>query len=269
MASGRSSALYRKLIAARIRSDWQYRTSFFMLLISQTMVVTLEFIAILFVLSLVPDLGGWSTIEVTFLYALATVPFAISDVLVSSVERTSLHVQTGTFDRLLLRPMPALMQIWTQEFELRRIGKLVAPLAIGVWAVANVEIEWTTARIAILILALVCATLIYSALWIATASFSFWAVASKEAMNAVTYGGQSANEYPLHLYKNWIRATLGWGIPLAFVSYVPTQWLLDATNPLGMPSYLVYFVPLVTAALLVFAMACWTVGIRHYQSTGS
>ncbi len=269
MASGRSGVLYRKLIGARIRSDWQYRTSFFMLLSSQTMVVTLEFIAILFVLRLVPDLGGWSATEVTFLYALGTVPFGISDLLVSSVDRTSLHVQRGSFDRILLRPMPALMQIWTQEFELRRIGKLIAPLAIGVWAVANVEIAWTPPRIAILIMALVCGTLIYSALWIATASFSFWAVASQEATNAVTYGGQSANEYPLHLYKNWIRATLGWGIPLAFVAYVPTQWLLDATNPLGMPRHLVYFVPLVTAALLAFAMTCWTIGIRHYQSTGS
>ncbi len=269
MASGTSALLYRKLIGARIRSDWQYRTSFFMLLSSQTMVVTLEFIAILFVLQLVPSLGGWSTTEVTFLYALATVPFAISDVMVSSVERTSQYVQLGTFDRILLRPLPALMQIWTLEFELRRIGKLIAPLAIGVWAVANVNVVWTADRIAVLAVALVCGTLIYSALWIATASFTFWAVASQQAMNAVTYGGQSANEYPLHLYRNWIRATLGWGIPLAFVSYVPSQWILDASNPLGMPRYLVYFIPIVTAALLVFAMACWTIGIRHYQSTGS
>ncbi len=257
------------MIGARIRSDWQYRTSFFTLLASQTMVVTLEFVAILFVLRLVPDLGGWSATEVSFLYALATVPFGIADLLVSSVERTSQYVRTGTFDRILLRPLPSLMQLWTLEFELRRVGKLTPPVAIGVWAVINVDVSWTPDRIAVLAMALVCGTLIYSALWIATASFSFWAVASQEATNAVTYGGQSANEYPLHLYRNWIRATLGWGIPLAFVSYVPTQWLLDASNPLGMPRQLVFFVPAVTAALLVFAIACWSIGIRHYQSTGS
>ena len=89
------------------------------------------------------------------------------------------------------------------------------------------------------------------------------------SMNSVTYGGQSANEYPLHLYRNWIRATLGWGIPLAFVSYVPTQWLLDAENPLGLSDRLILATPAVAAAMAALALVIWTIGIRHYQSTGS
>lgn len=261
--------LYRRLLAARIRSDWQYRTSFFTLLFSQAMIAALEFAAIVLILQLVPTLGGWTATEVAFLYALATVPFGIADLLVSSVERTANHVQQGTFDRILLRPLPALFQISALEFELRRLGKLVPSAAVGVWAVLNVEVSWNAGRIVVLVMAITCGTIIYSALWIGTASISFWAVASKEATNAVTYGGQSANEYPLHLYRNWIRATLGWGIPLAFVSYVPSQWILDAENPLGMSSRLVLLTPVVATATLALAMACWSTGIRHYQSTGS
>ncbi len=263
------SGLTQRLIGARIRSDWQYRTSFFTLLFSQVLIVSLEFAAIVLLLRLVPDLGGWTTTEVVFLYALSVVPFAIADATISSVERLADYVREGTFDRLLLRPLPAIFQLVVGEFQLRRFGKLVPALGVGVWAVANVEIEWTAARIGVLVAAVICGVTIYAALWVMTASLSFWAVASKEATNSVTYGGQAANQYPLHLYRNWIRATLGWGVPLAFVSYVPSQWLLDADNPLGLSPNLVFATPLVAVALTAIASFCWRLGIRHYQSTGS
>lgn len=263
------AGLYLRLLGARVRSDWQYRTSFITLFFAQTLVTAFEFVALLLILQLVPTLGGWTTSEVAFLYALATVPFSISDLLASSVETTATHVQAGTFDRFLLRPLPAIFQVTAAEFELRRAGKALPAIGVGVWAIANVDIAWTPTRIAVLVMAVVCGTLIYSGLWIATASISFWAVASRETANAVTYGGQFANEYPLHLYRDWIRATLGWGIPLAFVSYVPTQWLLGAENPLGLPGYLVFATPAVAAAVVGVSLVCWSTGIRHYQSTGS
>ncbi len=269
MDSPASLGLYGRLLGARVRSDWQYRTSFITLLFSQALVTVLEFVSILLVLELVPNLGGWTPTEVAFLYALATVPFGMADLLMSSVERTANHVQAGTFDRLLLRPLPALFQISAIEFELRRAGKLLPSLGVGVWAVANVDVAWNAQRVGVLVMAVLCGAVIYSALWVASASVSFWAVGSREAANAVTYGGQAANQYPLHVYRNWVRAVLGWGIPLAFVSYVPSQWILDAENPLGMPSNLVVAIPVVTVAVLVAALGCWGLGIRHYQSTGS
>ena len=146
---------------------------------------------------------------------------------------------------------------------------MVVPVAVLVWSIGAVEIEWTGAAIALLIMALVCGTLIYGALWILTAAVAFWAVASKEATNAFTYGGQFANEYPLHLYRGWLRLVLGWAVPLAFVAYVPSQHILGAANPLGMPPWLIYTTPAVTLAVGVVAIAVYRLGIRHYQSTGS
>ena len=71
MADHNPIVLYRNLAGARVRSDWQYRASFVTLLVSQSLVVTMEFLAVVFVVRLVPSLGGWSATEVAFLYALA------------------------------------------------------------------------------------------------------------------------------------------------------------------------------------------------------
>ena len=145
-----------------------------------------------------------------------------------------------------------------------------AVIPVGVLAVCRVVRLFSVGRmVAVLLGALACGTVIYGSLWVATASVSFCAVASREAVNSITYGGRDANEYPLHIYRNWIRATLGWGIPLAFVAYVPSQWLLDADDPLGLPDWLVVGTPLVTVALTAVSIGIWTIGIRHYQSTGS
>ncbi|MEM9652698.1 MAG: ABC-2 family transporter protein [Actinomycetota bacterium] len=261
--------LYRMILAARIRSDWQYRVSFLALLVSQVGAVGLDLVAIAVVLQLVPDLGGWTAAEVAFLYGLATLPFGISDVFVSTVDRVSNYVRDGSMDRVLLRPVPALLQISALEFELRRAGKLVPAIAALVWSLPRVDVSWTAGQIAVLVMALCCGTVIYSALWVMAASMSFWTISSKEALNAVTYGGQFANQYPLHIYRNWVRAVLGWGIPLAFVAYVPSTYILDATNPLGLPRWLVLTSVPVAGAAAAVAGLIWRTGIRHYQSTGS
>lgn len=261
--------LYRRLVAARISSEWQYRTSFGLLLVGQAAVTALDLVALVFTLRLVPDLGGWASSEVLLLYALATVPFGITDTVVSPIETLSRYVQTGELDRLLLRPGSTMLQLAGLEFELRRAGKAVPAVGALGWALFTVEIAWTPSRLAVLAMALVCGCIIYTALWILASSISFWATRAQEATNSLTYGGQTASQYPHHLYRPWLRLFLGWVFPLAFVSYVPTQRLTDAANPLGLTSWLVWLTPGVAVVALAVAIAVWRQGILHYTSTGS
>jgi ABC-2 type transport system permease protein len=243
-------------------------------LVAQTLIIAVEFVVIVLLFELVPDLGGWNYRQVVFLYGMAAAPFSVTTLTIASVESLAEHVRAGTFDRLLLRPVPAMVQLVGNEFQLRRVGKMLTPFAVLIWAIPRAGIDWNLGTAVVFAMAFVCGTLIYSALWIATASLSFWVVASREATNAATYGGEFANEYPLHLYRGWIRAVLGWALPLAFVAYVPAIHLFGAeaeaaTNPLGLPSWLVYTTPAVTAAALAVSLGLWSLGIRHYQSTGS
>ena len=262
--------LYRRIVGARIRSDWQYRVPFLLLLASQSILIVFELVALLFLVELVPQFGGWTRPQVVFLYAMATLPFSIGDVFISEVELlANRYIRTGNFDSVLLRPSSALVQILALEFELRRAGKLLAPGIALWWSAANLGVDWTAARLGALTLALASGAAIYGGLWVIAASIPFWAVASREATHALTYGSQFANQYPLHIYPGWIRAIMGWALPLAFVAYVPAVSLAEATNPLGLPSWMLYTPPIVAVALAVAARWVWRLGISHYQSTGS
>lgn len=262
--------LYRRIVAARIRSDWQYRTSFLTLLFSQSVFVVFELLALLFLIELVPRFGDWDRAQVVFLYAMATLPFSIGDVFISEVELLAdRYIRNGNFDTVLLRPVSALLQILALEFELRRAGKLLAPGIALVWSASNLGVDWTPGRVAALIAALISGTVIYGGFWVIAGSIPFWAVASREATNALTYGSQFANQYPLHVYPGWIRAIMGWALPLAFVAYVPTISVVDAANPLNLPAWFAFTPPVVAVLVSVVARWVWRSGIDHYQSTGS
>ncbi len=262
--------LYRRIVAARIRSDWQYRTSFLMLLASQSILIVFELVALLILVDLVPRFGGWDRAQVVFLYALATLPFSIGDLFISEVEvLANRYIRTGNFDTVLLRPTSALIQILALEFELRRAGKILAPGIALIWSASNLDVDWTAGRLAALAVALISGIAIYSGFWVVAGSITFWAVASREATNALTYGSQFANQYPLHIYPGWIRAVMGWALPLAFVAYVPTITVGGAANPLGLPSWMAYTPPVVAVVVGLVARWAWRRGINHYQSTGS
>ena len=130
----RRLGVWRRLVGARIRADWQYRTSFLLFLLSQTLVAGLDLLVIAAIFAQVDTLAGWSGVEVALLYGLAGSAFGLADLLISQVELASWHIKAGTFDLFLLRPVPTLLHLSASEFALRRIGRIVQPLVVLVVA---------------------------------------------------------------------------------------------------------------------------------------
>jgi ABC-2 type transport system permease protein len=60
-----------------------------------------------------------------------------------------------------------------------------------------------------------------------------------------------------------------YAIPLACVNYFPIVAVLDRPDPLGMPVAFQTVAPLAGVVFLAVALQVWTIGVRHYRSTGS
>lgn len=266
---GERTTLYRELVAARVRSDLQYRTSFVLFTFSQFAITFLDFIAILVLFSNVSTLAGWSLTEVAFLYGLANLAFGLADVFVSPIENVQVAIRTGSFDQVLLRPVSPIVQVVTDGFSARRLGKLAQGVLVFGFAVAAADIHWTVARAGMTVIAIVSAATIFSALWVATTCISFWWVEAREAANAITYGGSFLAQYPLGVYGPWLRRLLAYAVPIAFANYYPATYILGRTDRLGAPSWIAFASPLVALAVAALAALAWRVAVRHYRSTGS
>ncbi|MFN8637253.1 MAG: ABC-2 family transporter protein [Chloroflexota bacterium] len=58
-------------------------------------------------------------------------------------------------------------------------------------------------------------------------------------------------------------------VPLAFVAYLPSLYILERPDPLGLPPVVQVCSPVVALAFLLAARDCWALGVRHYQGTWS
>jgi ABC-2 type transport system permease protein len=260
--------IYVRLVGARVRGQLQYRLSFALYTIGQFLASFLDFVAILVLFSRVSALGGWTIDDVLFLYGVSQIGFCIADLFVSQAERASLHIKQGTFDQVLVRPLGALFQLCTAEFELRRVGRVLqAALVLAVGA-ARLPVPWTPARVIVTLAAIGSSVVIFSSLWVITSSIAFWTVETQELANSFTYGGGFVSQYPVDILAEWLKRTI-LIIPLSFVAYLPVAWVLDKQDAYGFPTWALLSSPAVAAATAVVARGVWFNAIRHYRSTGS
>lgn len=264
--------IYGRLIAARVRSDWQYRTSFILFTLSQALAPMLDFAAIAVLFHQVPNLEGWSLAEVALVFGMSATAFGFADAVVGSVELVSRRIKEGTFDRLLIRPLGPLLQLTAEEFAFRRFGKMAQGMGVLGLTIAALDVDWSVALVAFVLVSIAAAAAIYGALWVATSSMAFWTVETGEMANAFTYGGNFASQYPLTIYAPWLRRFLVFVVPIAFVGYLPALVVLDRNTPadrFGLPAAVPYLSPAVAVAAWIAARAIWRLGLRHHRSTGS
>ena len=89
-----------------------------------------------------------------------------------------------------------------------------------------------------------------------------------ELVNALTYGGRSACEYPIDIYPRPLRVLFTVVAPFALTLHVPVAWILD--KPLyGWPAWTAFVTPLAGAVTLGIMAALFHRAIRFYRSTGS
>jgi ABC-2 type transport system permease protein len=260
---------YRHLVTARFRGDMQYRTSFVLMLVGQAAASGLDLVAIGMYFASVDALAGWTAPEVVFLFGLTGVGYSLADVVVSPVDRATLHIKAGTFDTFLLRPVGALWQLLAHEFATRRLGRGVQPLAALLLSAPRLDVAWGPAQLAMVLVALATGMITYAGLWVLLSSIAFWTVETQEVANSFLDGGRMLSSFPLDVMGGWLRRVATFVVPLASQAYLPACWLLGKPLPFGLPRVAAWAGPVVACGLVAAARVAWVQGIRHYRSTGS
>ena len=260
---------YRALIRSRIAAQASYRTSFAFDIAAQVLLAVVEFAEVYVVFHQVDSLGGFSFGEVTLMFGLATAAFGLSDAVVGHLDRLPFYVRTGQLDAFMLRPLSALGQLVTSDFALRRMGRIATSLVIMVAALLSVDIDWTPARVALLVVTPVAGAVIFSAIFVGTSAVGFWVVEGSEIVNGFTYGGNYLSSFPFSVFGTTVRRLFTFLIPVAFVAYLPSLALLGRDDPMGLPAWMSWIA--VPVALLTCAVAglTWRAGLRQYVGAGS
>lgn len=268
-SSARPVRTYLLLAWTWCRALAQYPTSLVLMTLSTSLGALAEMGAVFVVFGHAGEISGFGMAEGLLIAGMATTAFSCADMVMGMVEGLGRHIRTGSLDVMLVRPVSPLVQMATDRFSPRRLGRIVPGAVVTVVALAVCDIDWTVGKALMLPVLLVSGTAICCAIWIIGASLQFFVADAREAANSITYGGQALTEYPLAIYSaNVVRAAT-FVLPLAFVTWQPALYLLDRPDPTGLPPFLRFATPFVAVALCLVAAACWRFGLRRYRSTGS
>jgi ABC-2 type transport system permease protein len=260
---------YLRLAWTWMRAAAQYPVSMVLFGLAAALVTSLDFVAIWLMFLRAPRIAGFTAPEVLFLYGTSGLSFQVSDVLFGTTERLGEHVRKGTLDALLVRPVSPLIQLATEDFSPRRFGKLI-PIGLVLWlSIPRLPMHWTPLRAAMVPVMVVTGVVIFGAFWVLTAALQFVLVESQGATKSVTYGGSFLTQYPLSIFNRDVIRGLTFVIPLAFVNWEPSLYVLGKADPLGLPGFVRFAGPLVAVLLCLLAVPAWNAGLRHYRSTGS
>lgn len=262
---------YFRLLQVQLRSQLQYRTAFILDLVSTAMFSVTEFGALALVLNRFGQIDGWTLGEVAFLYAMVELAFSLMDMLFAGFDPPffAQSIRQGTFDRLLLRPVPLIWQVFGSDLTLRRLGRVAFGIAIFILALNLNPISWTTGKLLYLPLVILGMVCFFGGLFIIGATLTFWTVESSEVMNILTYGGAQLMVYPMSIYPDWFRRIFTFVIPAIFLNYYPALYFLDKGDASSLQALVYFLSPVVGTTALVMALLFWQYGLRHYQSTGS
>jgi ABC-2 type transport system permease protein len=257
------------LMLANIRGEMQFRANFISEVAFGLVNQAIGFTFIWVVLSRFDAISGWTLPEVTLLYGIQLMGYALWTTAFSRIIILEPLVREGDFDTMLIRPVPIALQFMFGGVRVAIVGDILGAVLILAAGMRSVDIAWSPAKIAFLILAVIASGLIRGALELIACSLVFRTMSAGylQWMTQVLFS--QFGGYPLSIFTSRVRELLTWVVPVAFVAWVPASVLLGRANELPFPEWIAWCTPLFGVVLMTVAWWLFLRESKQYQSTGS
>jgi len=256
--------LYLRYISLHLRSQLQYRTSFYLLFLGQLGVTVTTFAGIYFLFQRFSGVGGFTYQQVLTCFGITYMAFTLAECFFRGFDAFAGVLGDGSFDRALVRPRGLVLQVLGARLELSRLPRTLFALCVLLYALWGSGIQWTAMRVVTLLLMLAGGITVFASLFLVYASLCFFTTQGLEVMSIVTDGGRELCKYPLSVYGKGILRIFTYCIPMALFQYYPFLYLM------GESSHLFHALcPLLCGLFLLPCYGLWRLGVRHFKSTGS
>lgn len=256
--------LYLKYFSMNLKSQMQYKISFFLTALGQFLVSFSALLGIWFMFYRFNKVEGFSFQQVLLCFAVVLMAFSIAECFGRGFDVFSRMLGNGEFDRVLVRPRNEVFQVLASQMEFTRIGRFAQALLVFCYAIPTAGIYWTWDKIFTLFLMISCGSVVFFCLFLINAALTFFTVEGLEVMNIFTDGGREFGRYPFSVYGREVLSFYTYIIPLALFQYYPLLYLLGMQKS---PLYML--TPLIGLLFVLPAYALWRFGLQNYKSTGS
>ncbi len=254
--------LLRLFWSTAIAAEMEYRVNFLLAALSSLGNLAGSLFSLFLFYRTGYTFAGWSWQEALVVLGIFTLLQGLSATfLVPNLNRIVRHVQEGTLDFVLLKPISS--QFWLSAYTLSPWG--LPDMAFGLFLIGyagnQIGLGWNLYLLSILPLGFGFISL-YS-LWFMLGATSIWFVKIYN-VTEVLRGLVEAGRYPIAAYPAAYRVFFTFVVPVAFLTTVPAEAMLNR----GETSWL-FGSGLLAIALLYASRIFWQFALRFYTSASS
>jgi len=261
----RNLRIYATLQLAQIRAAVEYRGDFWIGIVGAMLqqAAGLVFISALF--SQIPEVKGWTVWNIAILYGLAMIPKGLTELFCDGPWMLRSKVNSGEFDRVLVRPISPALQSATAIVSIHGLGQVILG-AIVLWlgmSRSDIVVAWW--MIPFLLMTILSGCIMIGAINYLINMIGFWEPSAQSALPTMVALFIDFSKFPLDIYNLVIKGLVTIVIPYAFISYFPALVLLDrdtAWRWLGLAT------PLAAAAVVALTAWLWGKALNRYQGVG-
>lgn len=261
--------LYLRSMRMLIKCQLEYPVSFFLQTLAQLIMEGGEMMAVILIIDRFDRVNQWEAGDLFFFFGIMSVTFYLTECFGRGLTGNFPYlIRTGQLDTLLLRPRGVLTQVLCSAVDPRRVTCIAVGTVSLVIGCRMSQVQWTLLKAAAMAEAVVFGSVLLLGLFMIEAIFCIYSVKSVELVNALTYGGRSACEYPIDIFPRPLRILFTVIAPFALVLHVPVSYILG--KPLyNWPAWTAFACPLAGAVFYVLIYAVFRKAMRFYRSTGS
>lgn len=261
----RNARLYVTLQMAQLRAAVEYRADFWIGIVGAMLqqAAGLVFVSALF--AQIPDVAGWTAWNVAILYGLAMIPKGITELFCDGPWMLRDKVNTGEFDRVLVRPISPALQSATAIVSIHGLGQLILGTVVLWVGISRSEIFLTWWTLPFLLMTILASSIMIGALNYVINMIGFWEPSAQSALPTMLTLMIDFAKFPLDVFNLVIRGLVTVVVPYAFISYFPALLLLDRDT---LWRWLGLATPVVAALVVTLTAWLWSKALNRYQGVG-
>ncbi|MDA0245078.1 MAG: ABC-2 family transporter protein [Chloroflexi bacterium] len=210
------------------------------------------------------SIGDWEFEQLLIVLGLFVTFLGLVDALLyPNVKEIIEHIRTGTMDFILLKPLNSQFHVSLRVINIWKLTDVLLGVGLTLYAISLLETAPSAGQIALFFALCLCACLILYALVMFLVTSAFWFVDLDNVMELL-FTFFEAGRFPVNIFPPWLRITLTFVVPVAFITTVPASAVIGRVD-----GWLVLYAAVVTAVLFAGCIAFWRYAVRHYSSASS
>ena len=238
-----------------LKKEYKYKSSFFMQIVMMILNDLFFIIQWYIIFKLVDNIGGYGFKETMLLWSIAAGGFGTSHTFFGGAWNINEIVYEGKLDVYLTQPKSVLLNVCCSSTNVGAIGDTI--YAFIVLAIIGAPWYWYL----IMVPAMICAGLIYVAVYVVYVSLCFYIKRGDSVAKSVEGVMNKAGNYPIGIYNVVVKWVFATAIPVCFYTFIPAQYFFLTPN-----IWWILIAVGVTVLWVSLAFITFKLGLKKYNS---